>query len=805
MSTIILFVDSFPSVSETFISNKVKQLAQHNMRVVVFCVHYNRKLFATIFADNQHVEVVVLTKVRLLMFLLLHPFTLLRSLLAAKNARQRLFKRFRLTMIKKFKPDILHFEFSGIGVDYLQEIKQLDCKKVVSCRGSAEKVKLLVYDERKDKFRKLLSAVDAVHCVSEDMRRTVIPYCDDPRKIFINYPSIDTNFFSRPPGMTAKTFEPVTILSVGRFTFQKGFTTGLLAAHQLKESGVQFRWVILGNGPEYEEMVYMIAHYQLESIVELPGTRSSEEIKTIMGNADIFFLPSVYEGIANVALEAMSMELPIVATRSGGMEEVIIEEENGLLAEVYDHTTLALHLQRLIRDEALRVRLGKNAANTIRSRFDISIQTARYLKVYSELLRKPISSEKIPVSNKHDATGVGTINRKPLHIGVIVPQFPTISETFFVNKVKGLCQRGHSVTVFGSMKTSNDSLIKQFELDGFDNLRIENLDFKNSLQDFLKIFLFYPITIFKSVHIVPAQFRRRLYVNLCKVATNRHHCDIYHFGYSGTAIFYYQLFDSLKGKTIISCRGTAENVKLVSEKERIRKLKYLFEKVDKIHCVSGSMAATIRMYGAPADKIFINHPAIDTSFFTRASLYKPHERLTIISVGRLVFQKGFMIGLLAIYQLAKKFPSFVWKIAGDGPDMEALMSHVHSLQLQAHVELLGKKNQDEIKSLYEEADIYFLPSVSEGLANAALEAMAMSLPVVSSDVGGMAEAITHNADGKLCSNYDHEAMCSALLELCCDFELRKKIGDAACATAREKFDIKRYIDVFEQIYYSMLE
>jgi glycosyltransferase involved in cell wall biosynthesis len=299
-------------------------------------------------------------------------------------------------------------------------------------------------------------------------------------------------------------------------------------------------------------------------------------------------------------------------------------------------------------------------------------------------------------------------------------------------------------------------------------------------------------------------FRRELHSNLCKAYTNKYSCDIYHFGYSSTAIFYLPLFDSLNGKTLISCRGTAENVKLISEKERIKKLKILFDKVDRIHCVSASMSNTIQGYGAPSDKIFINRPAIDTTFFSRQNFTLSNDKVVILSVGRLVFQKGFIIGLLTMQNLKEEFRRFVWKIAGDGPEMEELLSHIHSLGLTENIVLLGKQNRNEIKELYENADIYFLPSVSEGLANAVLEAMAMSVAVVCSDVGGMQEVVTHNVDGKLCSNYDHTAMAAQLLELCNDAGLRKKLGEAARKTVEERFDLNRYIDVFEEEYYKLL-
>lgn len=809
---IILFVDTFPSVSETFISNKVRCLAEKGCTVFVFCVNRNESLQEELFGNNKNVEVVLLRKRTMVPFLLTHPLLILSSLFKTTSLKQRIFRSFRLSTINKYKPDVIHFEFSGIGTDYLYEIKHLTCRKVVSCRGSAEKVKLLVHKDRQENFRALLDEVDAVHCVSDDMRRTILPYCSKPQKIFINYPSIDTAFFCRQE-LPQKKSNLVTILSVGRFTFQKGFGTGLQAVHLLRESGIAFKWVIVGSGPEYEQIVFQVNHFQLQSHVQLLGAKSSIEVKDLMVQADIYFLPSVYEGIANVALEAMSMELPLVATRSGGMEEVIVHAENGLLADVYDHNELAENLLLLVKDADLRKKLGTNARKTIEEKFTLAIQTEKYIAIYSRLadtvctqipqdeIVQPGKNIKITIAAEESVSS----NKAPLHIGIIIPEFPILSETFFINKVTGLCNRGHKVTVFGSRKPIDGSVRRLYNLDNYKNLVVTDLDFKSSWIHLVKTFFLFPAAFFRSFSTDVQVFRRELHVNLCKVYTNKYSCDIYHFGYSSTAIFYLPLFDSLKGKTVISCRGTAENVKLVSEKERIKKLNVLFDKVNKIHCVSASMSNTIQSYGAPADKIFINRPAVDTGFFKRQRPYAPGNNIVIVSIGRLVFQKGFMIGVLAINELKSKFPNFIWKIAGDGPEMEELLSHIHSLGLTENIVLLGKKNKDEIKELYEEADIYFLPSVSEGLANAVLEAMSMSIAVVSSDVGGMQEAITHNVDGKICSNYDHITMAAQLLELCQDYTLRKRLGEAARKTAEQRFDINRYIDVFEDTYYKLLQ
>jgi len=187
---------------------------------------------------------------------------------------------------------------------------------------------------RQRKFKALLEKTARVHCVSDDMAKTLLPYLKEQEKIFINYPSIDPAYF-KSESMAAKENMGI-ILSVGRIFFQKGFTNGLFTMRLLKQMQVHFKWIIAGTGAKQEELVFKIHQLGLQDNIELAGAIPHATVKKLLQRATVFYLPSVYEGIANVALEAMSMELPVVATRSGGMEEVITHGYDGMLADIFD-------------------------------------------------------------------------------------------------------------------------------------------------------------------------------------------------------------------------------------------------------------------------------------------------------------------------------------------------------------------------------------------------------------------------------------------------------------------------------------
>ncbi len=387
---IAIVVAVFPSASETFISNKARMLCNRGHSVTVFCSEKNQRLLDDLFPGDLRPEVKLLNKATILKKWLLNPFIGFKKMETKRPLMKRIYHLVRANTINKINAEIIHFEFSGIAIDYLDTLDLITAKKVVSCRGTAEKVKLLIYEERKSFFRKLLKKVDSIHCVSQDMLHTILPYCDEPNKIFVNYPSIDIRYFTRNnkriPGCH------LNILSVGRITFQKGYTDALLTIQYLKKEGLSFTWTIVGSGDAYEEFNYKMHALGLTENIYLAGTKSRGEVKELMENADVFYLPSLYEGLANVVLEAMSMELPVAVTKSGGMAEVITHEEDGLLADVFDFRAQADYILKIANDRDLAENLGRNARKKVMTKFNLEIQTTIFEEKYAELLNRTIDA-----------------------------------------------------------------------------------------------------------------------------------------------------------------------------------------------------------------------------------------------------------------------------------------------------------------------------------------------------------------------------------------------------------------------------
>ena len=391
MLRIAIVVESFPTTSETFITNKVLELCKRGHKVTVF-IHRkttdNKLAELYQLKDISNLEIVPPaipnTNIDWVKLLIRKPLIFLHTPKSANDYKNASRQKLLYSVFKNRIFDIIHFEFSALAIVYTKVLEKLKAVTVVSCRGTAEKVKPLTMPERKNELRAIFNLVNGIHCVSADMAKTITPYCDQPNKIFINRPSIDAAYFCRSKPYQQN--NTLSILSVGRFTFQKGYLTGLLAIKKLKDEGINFTWQIVGDGPQREEIIFHIHTLGLEEQVTLPGKKNKQEMIGLYNNADLFLLSSVYEGIANVVLEAMSMQLPVVATKSGGLNEVIDHEEDGMLAEIYDHNEIARHLILLANNFEKRKAMGEKARNKILNKFTIDRQISQFESTYLKLL-----------------------------------------------------------------------------------------------------------------------------------------------------------------------------------------------------------------------------------------------------------------------------------------------------------------------------------------------------------------------------------------------------------------------------------
>jgi glycosyltransferase involved in cell wall biosynthesis len=177
------------------------------------------------------------------------------------------------------------------------------------------------------------------------------------------------------------------ILIVGRLSLEKDHLTLLEAIHRLDPS-LSPRVVIVGDGPERPRIEERIRSLNLSATATLTGQQNSAE--PYYGIADVAVLSSRSEGSPNALLEAMAAGVPIVATRVGGIPEMVADKESALLVAPGDASAMTAAISRLLQDSALAQRLVDRSRELIRLNHAPEARTRELIGLYRAVLKSPL-------------------------------------------------------------------------------------------------------------------------------------------------------------------------------------------------------------------------------------------------------------------------------------------------------------------------------------------------------------------------------------------------------------------------------
>jgi glycosyltransferase involved in cell wall biosynthesis len=201
-----------------------------------------------------------------------------------------------------------------------------------------------------------------------------------------------TSLPSGGPARLEPASSPATVLFVGRLVERKGLIYLLDAIAQLR-SVLPLRLVIIGDGSERERLEKRARDLRVSNIVEFRGKVTDEQLQAAYGEADVFVLPSVHdargdtEGLGVVLLEAMNAAVPVIGSRIGGIVDIVVDGESGLLVPPGDANALAAALRRVLTDADVARRLGQAGQQRVRTEFTWETITARWEAIYRAVVR----------------------------------------------------------------------------------------------------------------------------------------------------------------------------------------------------------------------------------------------------------------------------------------------------------------------------------------------------------------------------------------------------------------------------------
>ncbi len=201
------------------------------------------------------------------------------------------------------------------------------------------------------------------------------------------------------------------------------------------------------------------------------------------------------------------------------------------------------------------------------------------------------------------------------------------------------------------------------------------------------------------------------------------------------------------------------------------------------------------------DKIEVAPLGIDPrGVFVPRPFRESPETFEIICVGRLAPVKAQHVLIAAVDRLVREGRQVRLRLVGDGPDRAALERHVESRQLAGSVVFEGWLNQDRVRELYRQTDIFALASFAEGVPVVLMEAMAMEIPCVATRITGVPELIRDGVDGCLVTPADEDELAQIIARLIDDPVLRQRLGADGRRRVLEKYDLPRNVNYLAGIF-----
>ncbi len=405
-----------------------------------------------------------------------------------------------------------------------------------------------------------------------------------------------------------------------------------------------------------------------------------------------------------------------------------------------------------------------------------------------------------------------------MKIAFIVGQFPALSQTFILNQITGLIDRGHEVDIYANHPGNDPKVHEDVEKYNLLNhtfyLTMPANKFLRLLKGmYLIITNFHkkPMALLKTLNIF--KFREKslriLYVIvpfLNKSPYDVVHC---HFGPNGNTGVFLKDVGLFKGKVITSFYGYDISRYIREQGEDV--YDYLFSKGDLFLALSNRMKEELIKLGCKKQKIVVHRLGVDISRFNFSPRkLKNNGKENLLTIARLVEKKGVQYGVQAVAEVLKKHPNIEYKIVGDGLLKGDIASLINELNISDNVQLIGWRRQEEIVELLKETDILLAPSVTaqdgdqEGTPTVLMEALAQGIPVISTYHSGIPELVTDGVSGFLVPERDTNTLAERLMYLIEHQEIWSEMGKAGRKYVEKNYDVNKLNDRLVELYLRLL-
>ncbi len=289
--------------------------------------------------------------------------------------------------LSTINPDIIHAQWVS-NLPILESIlTDQKIPVILSQRGYHINVRPFVNKENMNYLKTWFPKIAGFHSVSKAIMNVGNQIYNDSKKINkVVYTGL--NLENIPFNTNYSMGDKIKIISVGRGHWKKGYSYALEACRLLKNQNLDFEYEIIGVEND-EELLFLRDDLDLKEEVKFISKVSLQEVYKMMNQVSVLLLPSIEEGIANVAVEAMALGTPVISTDCGGMEELILDEKEGWIVPTRNASDLANALIKLkgLKGEEIN-ELRKGARQKVERMFTEELMVKGMEELYLKVLNQ---------------------------------------------------------------------------------------------------------------------------------------------------------------------------------------------------------------------------------------------------------------------------------------------------------------------------------------------------------------------------------------------------------------------------------
>lgn len=412
-----------------------------------------------------------------------------------------------------------------------------------------------------------------------------------------------------------------------------------------------------------------------------------------------------------------------------------------------------------------------------------------------------------------------------MKIAAFVNQFPLLSETFILNQITGLIDRGHAVDIYAygpgdDPKVHADveryDLMKRTFYYGAHYQKIPaNRAFRllKGVKLFMINFHKRPAAVLKSLNVLRFGKEALLLTPLYKILPFLElgdydvvHC---HFGPNGVFGSFLRDMGVIRGKIVTSFHGYDMSSHIAARGDSV--YSDLFKKGDLFLPISERWKNRLIDLGCAGKKIVVHRMGIETTRFHSSPRKSDTGKVKILTVARLVEKKGVEYGIRAVARVIRENPFIEYTIVGDGDLKDSLNNLIQGLNASGNIRLAGWQRQDEVLESMKQADILLAPSITgrngdqEGIPVVLMEAMAQGIPVISSYHSGIPELVQDGISGFLVPERDVDGLARKLTHLIEHRHRWPAMGRAGHDFVRRQYDSERLNDRLVRIFEGLVK